>query len=105
MKSRHLIAPAILSAMLAVSGVALAAGAGGGSSNGPGGAGSGTGADATTPAQGADNNAATAATGTSNTTHKSTHKSHTTKKHTATKPMSDTTNTPGADASSDTKGQ
>jgi hypothetical protein len=43
-----------------------------------------------------------AASGTSSST-----KTHTMKKHThksTTKPMNDTTNTPGADASSDTKG-
>ncbi|MBB3259372.1 type IV secretory pathway TrbL component [Paraburkholderia bannensis] len=89
MKSRHLIAPTLLVAMLAVSGAAFA---------------QASGTDATTPAQGGDQNAATAGMGASSTAHKSTHKSHA-NKHAAKKPMNDTTNTPGADASSDTKGQ
>jgi hypothetical protein len=89
MKARQLTAPAILSALLAVSGAAFA---------------QASSTDMTTPAQGGDQNAAAAAMGASSTAHKSTHKSHT-KKHTAKKPMNDTTNTPGADASSDTKGQ
>jgi hypothetical protein len=89
MKARQLAAPPILSALLAVSGAAFA---------------QASGTDMTTPAQGGDQNAAAAAMGASSTAHKTTHKSHT-KKHTAKKPMNDTTNTPGADASSDTKGQ
>ncbi|CAD6556537.1 hypothetical protein LMG27952_06132 [Paraburkholderia hiiakae] len=87
MKPLHYLLPALLSATFAVSGVAVAQGAGGGSS--------GTG-----PGQGSGDQAMAAASGTS-ATH---HKAHKKTAH-AKKPMNDTTNTPGADASSDTKGQ
>jgi hypothetical protein len=96
MKPRHYLIPALVSAMLAASGFALAEGAGGGA----GGGSSSTGNAGATGTQPPDS--AQGATSTS-TTHKSTH--HTSKKTHAKKPMNDTTNTPGADASSDTKGQ
>lgn len=95
MKPRHYLIPALASVTLAASG--LAQGAGGGSSGTSPGAATG-GASEVYPSQGAGQNPS--ATG---TTHKSMHHTKQTKK--ASKPMNDTTNTPGADASSDTKGQ
>jgi len=88
MKPRHYLLPALASAALCASGAVLAQGAGGGSSS-------------TGPGQGSGDQAMTAASDTAATTHHTTHK----KKTHAKKPMNDTTNTPGADASSDTKGQ
>lgn len=97
MKPRHYFIPALVSVTLAASGLAFAAGAGGGSSGSSPGDATG-GASGVYPSQDAGQNPS--ATG---TMHKSTqHKKHTKK---ASKQMNDTTNTPGADASSDTKGQ
>lgn len=98
MKPRHYFIPALMSVAFAASGLALAAGAGGGSGTGPGAATGGASGAYPSQTEGADQNPAAAGT-----MHKSTqHKKHTRK---ASKPMDDTTNTPGADASSDTKGQ
>ncbi|SDB90013.1 hypothetical protein [Paraburkholderia lycopersici] len=102
MKRRHYFIPALVSVTLATSGFALAQGSGGGaggsSSTGAGEATGGASGVYPSQTQGVEQNPS--ATG---ATHKSTHRTHH-KKHT-TKPMNDTTNTPGADASSDTKGQ
>lgn len=99
MKPRHYFIPVLVSASLAASGLALAAGAGGGGSGtGPGAATGGASGAYPSQTQGAQQNPST-----TGTMHKSTqHKKHTKQ---AAKPMNDTTNTPGADASSDTKGQ
>ncbi|SDE45089.1 hypothetical protein [Paraburkholderia lycopersici] len=100
MKPRHSFIPALVSLTLAASsGLALAQGSGGGAGStgtSPGGA-TGGASDAY-PAQSAEQNPS--GTG---TTHKST--THHTKHVNKQKQMNDTTNTPGADASSDTKGQ
>lgn len=89
MQPRHYFLAALVSAALATSGLALAQGSGGGSSS-------------TGPGQSSSDQATTAAPGSSaTTTHHTMHKKRT---H-ATKPMNDTTNKPGPDASSDTKGQ
>lgn len=85
MKIQHVV---LISVLLSGSGVALAAGSGtGGSAEG-----------------GPGNNAAIAASGSmSSKTHST--KMKTKKKHTAAKPMNDSTNTPpGPNAGSDTKG-
>jgi hypothetical protein len=85
----------LVSALLALSGAAFAQGAGGGSSGG-GGAGMATGNDT-----GADK-AGQNATNSSSMSH-SQMQHHSTKSKK--KQMNDTTNMPGANASSDTKGQ
>jgi hypothetical protein len=95
MKARHTIMSALVSVTLAASGFALAEGSGGGA----GGGSSGTGNAGATGMQPPDAGQNSATTG---TTPKPAH--HTQKKMHAKKPMNDTTNTPGADASSDTKG-
>ncbi|MEX3938437.1 hypothetical protein AB4Y44_02550 [Paraburkholderia sp. BR10937] len=99
MKPRHYFISALAGVTLAASGLALAQGSGGGSSSTSPGAATG-GASEVYPAQtqGVEQNPS--ATG---TTHKTTHHKKHTKK--MSKQMNDTTNTPGADASSDTKGQ
>lgn len=85
MKIQHMV---LISVLLSGSGVALAAGGGtgGGAEGVPG-----------------DNSAMKAASGSMSSKTHSTKmkKKHT---HTAAKPVNDTTHTPGADASSDTKG-
>lgn len=89
MKIRHAL---LVSTLLAASSLAMAQGGGGGpAGNDPN---AGTNAGATR--EGGDMQASGA------TAHKSTKKHH--MKHTK-KPATDTTNMPGADASSDTKGQ
>ncbi|WP_051390789.1 hypothetical protein [Paraburkholderia mimosarum] len=103
MKPRLLITSAILGAALAAPGLALAQGTGGGGSSGTG-PDQGAGANSTYPAptQGVEQNPSV--TGSPNaTTHRTHVKKHT--KYNTKKPMNDTTNMPGADASSDTKGQ
>ncbi|TDQ97431.1 hypothetical protein [Paraburkholderia silvatlantica] len=99
MKPRHYFISALAGVTLAVSSLALARGSGGGSSSTNPGAATG-GASGVYPAQtqGVEQNPS--ATG---TMHKSAHHNKHTKK--MSKQMNDTTNTPGADASSDTKGQ
>jgi len=100
MKPRYFITSVIVGAALAAPGFALAQGAGGGSSTGTGPAGSGN-DTYSAPTQGAEQNPSVS--GSNNTT---THRSHVKKNTKYTKkPMNDTTNMPGADASSDTKGQ
>jgi hypothetical protein len=89
----------LISALLLGSGVALAAGGGGAGTGGAGGNGNGNGGGGAP-----GDSAMTAASGSGPTTMS---KSKTKKKHThttASKPANDTTNMPGADASSDTKG-
>ncbi|PVX61394.1 hypothetical protein [Paraburkholderia unamae] len=95
MKSRQYLKPVLVSVALAASGFALAQGSAGG-----GGGGSGTGNAGATGTQPPDAGANSASMGTAP---KPMH--HTQKKTHAKKSMNDTTNTPGADASSDTKGQ
>jgi hypothetical protein len=94
----------LVSALLALSGAAFAQGAGGG--NGGGAGGGSTGGGGAGMSTGNDTGAAKAGQGANGG---STGMSHSTKmQHTSKtkkKPMNDTTNTPGADASSDTKGQ
>lgn len=95
MRIRHAV---LVSTLLAASSLALAQGAGAGGGGGAGPAGNDPNANnATSTREGGDANATPATT-------PATH--HPMKKHSkAKKPMTDTTNTPGADASSDTKGQ
>jgi hypothetical protein len=81
----------IVAAMLALSGTAFAQSGGGGGAAGGGGNGAGMSASDQTGA----------ASSTRAASSKMSHKS----KSKAKKPMTDSTNTPGADASSDTKGQ
>ncbi|MFM0734707.1 hypothetical protein PQQ52_29915 [Paraburkholderia sediminicola] len=92
----------LVTALVAMSGAVFAQSGGGngnGGGNGSGGSGNAHGAATAGPTTGGDA-ASGAMTGGSSTMH------HTSKSKTKTKkPMSDTTNMPGADASSDTKGK
>ncbi|MFM0502690.1 hypothetical protein [Paraburkholderia caffeinilytica] len=90
----------IVSALVAMSGVAFAQ-AGGGNGNGGAGGGSGDAHGAATagPTAGGEPASGAMSAGGSKMHHTSKSKAKTKK------PMSDSTNTPGADASSDTKGQ
>jgi hypothetical protein len=99
MKTRTTLITASMTVLLAASGSAFAAGEGGGSASdrNPADTGSGAAANGVYPAptQGVENGVTAG--------HNSTHRTHT--RHHAKKPLNDTTNMPGADASSDTKGQ
>ena len=102
MNTRTTLIAASMAALLAAAGSAFAAGPGGGGENENGAAGAGTGADASgvysPPTRGIEQGAtAEGSTKGVRTSHK--------RMHHAKKPMNDTTNMPGADASSDTKGQ
>jgi hypothetical protein len=106
MKTRNTLVVVLIGLMLAASGGALAQGAGGGN----GSAGGGSNSTGNTPAGASDERGGNAypdqsASGTGSTSHKSMQRSHTIAHPKTKKPMNDTTNTPGADASSDTKGQ
>lgn len=107
MKTRNTVVVVLIGLMLAASGGALAQGAGGGN----GSAGGGSNSTGNTPAAASDERGGNAAypdqsaPGTGSTSNKSMQRSHTTAHTKTKKPMNDTTNTPGADASSDTKGQ
>ncbi|HTH61424.1 MAG TPA: hypothetical protein VL689_14835 [Paraburkholderia sp.] len=103
MKTRTTLVTASMTVLLAATGSAFAAGTGGGSASGNGATGGGAAANGVYPAptQGVEQGVpATGNTAGAQTTH---HTKHT--RHHAKKPMNDTTNMPGADASSDTKGQ
>lgn len=95
MKITHAV---LVSSLLAASSLALAQGAGGGAGGGGGPAGTDpNGNAAMSTREGGD----TGAMGSS-----AAHSTHHMKKHSkTTKPVTDTTNMPGANASSDTKGQ
>ena len=100
MKTRTTLITASMTAALIVTGSAFAAG---GSSSDNGATGGGAAANGVYPAptQGVEQGAtATGDTGSTSTTHRHKHM-----RHHAQKPANDTTNIPGADASSDTKGQ
>ncbi|MFM0645122.1 hypothetical protein PQR14_12400 [Paraburkholderia bryophila] len=90
MKIKHAL---LISTLLAASSLAMAQGSGGG---GAAGNDPNAGTNAGSTREGGDMQASGASA------HKSMKKHHTKK---AKKPMTDSTNTPGADASSDTKGQ
>ncbi|OBR46617.1 hypothetical protein A6456_29385 [Paraburkholderia tropica] len=98
MKARHTLLATLLGLAVAASGVTVAQAAGG--TGGNGGTGNGT---TGASGEGGGGYPEQGASITSSTTQKSTHHTHS-KSH-AKKPMNDTTNTPGADASSDTKGE
>jgi len=95
-----------MAVLLAASGAAFAASGGGSSSEGTTGSGATANGVYPAPTQGVEQGAdATGAPGsTTGTMHKKHHHHSHMKKHSVQKPMNDTTNTPGADASSDTKG-
>lgn len=97
MKIKHAI---LVSALLAASSVAMAQGSGGGGGGGPAGDNTAGAGGATGPAASREGGDAMA----SGTMASPKMKKHHVKKSVK-KPMTDTTNTPGADASSDTKGQ
>lgn len=111
MNTRNFLASALAAACtagaLAVSGAALAQGSGGGggsSSTGPGqSTGGDTGAVYPAPTQGVEQNPPATGQGMNPQSSKPKHKKH--HKPPVQKPMNDTTNMPGANASSDTKGQ
>ncbi|MFL9902004.1 hypothetical protein PQR71_28320 [Paraburkholderia fungorum] len=89
----------LVSALVAMSGVAFAQAGGGngnGGNGGTGGSGNAHGAATAGPTAGGEPASGAMSSGTS--------KMHHTSKSKAKKPMSDSTNMPGADASSDTKG-
>jgi hypothetical protein len=88
----------LVSALVAMSGAAFAQ-AGGGNGNGGTGSGNAHGAATAGPTVGGEPASGAMSSGTSKMHHMSKTKSK------MKKPMNDTTNTPGADASSDTKGQ
>jgi len=93
---------AAMTAALAVSGSALAAGVGGGSSeNGATGGGAAANGVYPAPTQGVEQGVP--ANGDTSGAHRKHPRKH--MRHHAQKPANDTTNMPGADASSDTKGQ
>jgi hypothetical protein len=99
----------LAAALVALSGAAFAQGAGGGSTGG-GGAGMATGNDTGAAKAGQNaggtngmSNSGTNNSGTNSMSHSANTQHHPMK--TKKKPMNDTTNMPGADASSDTKGQ
>ncbi|PVX61370.1 hypothetical protein [Paraburkholderia unamae] len=97
MKPHYYLISTFVSVTLATSGAALAQGSGGGSSStGPGDATGGASGVYPSQAQGAEQNPAVTGSKSKSSAH---HKKH------AKKTMNDTINTPGADASSDTKGQ
>jgi len=100
MKTPTTLITASMLAALAVTGSAFAAGGGSSSDSGTTGGGAAANGVYPAPTQGVEQGAtATGDTGSTPATHR---RSHT--RHHARKPMNDTTNTPGADASSDTKG-
>lgn len=103
MKTRTTLITASMTVLLAASGSALAAGVGGGSAsdnNDATGGGAAANGVYQAPTQGVEQGVpATGNTGTTQTHHR------TRMRHHAAKPANDTTNIPGADASSDTKGQ
>ncbi|EIF34147.1 hypothetical protein BCh11DRAFT_01945 [Burkholderia sp. Ch1-1] len=88
----------LISTLLAASSLAMAQGSGGGG-GGPAGSDPNGGTTAGTTREGGDMQASGAMA------HSKSTRTHHMKKSKATKPATDTTNMPGADASSDTKGQ
>jgi hypothetical protein len=107
MKTRTTLITASMTVLLAASGSAFAAGEGGGSASdrNPADTGSGAAANGVYPAptQGVENGVTAGHNSTMRTQTQTQHRMHT--RHHAKKPVNDTTNMPGADASSDTKGQ
>ncbi|HEY1610728.1 MAG TPA: hypothetical protein VGG24_15785 [Paraburkholderia sp.] len=111
MNPRTTLITVSIAVLLAASGSAFAAGEGGGSASDNGATGSGAAANGVHPApmRGVEQGAAATSPSASSAagTHASKHlrtRTSSSAKHHMTKPANDTTNMPGADASSDTKG-